>query len=363
MGKSKPQAPPTATSQNITQTDIPAYARPYYEDILQRGQAESNREYTPYEQDRISGFNANQTGVQQDTFGMQRPDQLGTADTVGTQAGLGAIAAGQYNPNTFNAQQVDPRFQAQTGSFINPGVSQAYASPYMQDVVDVRKDEAIRDAQKGQLTQNLDAARRGTYGGSRQLLATTERERNLGDELSQIQATGSQSAYDAANRAFEQEQGRGLQTQGMNLQYGMQGDLANQQAGLQAQQFGEQSNQFGANLGMQGIQTGLEGARTLADLGSNQQQTDLQRYQAQAAAGAEQQGLEQQHLDTAYGDFLRQRDYPMEQLGYFSNLLRGQSVPLSSSTTSYAQPPSMVSQIGGLGLAGLSAYKMYNGKG
>jgi len=43
----------------------------------------------------------------------------------------------------------------------------------------------------------------------------------------------------------------------------------------------------------------------------------------------------------------------MEQLGYFSNLMRGIPVGLGSTATTYAQPPSMVSQIGGLGIAGL----------
>ena len=48
----------------------------------------------------------------------------------------------------------------------------------------------------------------------------------------------------------------------------------------------------------------------------------------------------------------------MEQLGYFSNLMRGIPVQLGSTATTYAQPPSMASQLGGLGIAGLGLSKL-----
>ena len=71
-----------------------------------------------------------------------------------------------------------------------------------------------------------------------------------------------------------------------------------------------------------------------------------------------QRALEQQQMDLAYADFLRQRDYPMEQLGYYSALLRGLPMTMGSTQTTYAQPPSMASQIGGLGLGALSLSKL-----
>jgi len=71
--------------------------------------------------------------------------------------------------------------------------------------------------------------------------------------------------------------------------------------------------------------------------------------------------MEQQLLDQRYADFLRQRDYPMEQLGYYSNLLRGLPMQLSSTQTTSAPPPSIASQIGGLGLSALGLYNMAGG--
>ena len=101
--------------------------------------------------------------------------------------------------------------------------------------------------------------------------------------------------------------------------------------------------------------------QTLGNLGQYQQQADLQRLQAQAGAAGEQQALEQRYLDQYYADFLRQRDFPMEQLGQFSNLMRGIPVGLSTTGTTYATPPSFASQALGAGLAGLGAYNTFRG--
>lgn len=302
MGKGGGGGAPPPQNQTVTQTNLPEYARPYFENIMQRAQAESYRPYTPYESERIAGFTPGQVAAQQETFGMQTPGQFGFGTGLTGAGGIGALASGQQY----------------MGMATSPGAQQAFMSPYMQNVVDVQKQEAIRDAQKGLLGQNLAAARQGTYGGARQTLAQTERDRNLQAQLAQIQAAGSQKAFEA----------------------------------------GQQAQQFGANLGLQGFGQAAQAGAAMGQLGAQQQQTDLARIQAQAAAGAEQRSLEQQRLDTAYADFLRQRDYPMEQLGYYSNLLRGVPVQLGSTQTTYAQPPSMISQVGGLGLAGLGLYNL-----
>jgi hypothetical protein len=355
MGTGNKQAQPT--NQTITQTNLPAYAKPYFTDLLKRGQAASYQDYVPYEGQRIAGFSPDQQQAMQGVTGLQAPGQFGTATGLATTAGLGALTAGQYTPGQF-ISPMTASGTATTGSFVDPGTASQFMSPYMQNVVDVQKAEAIRDAQKGQLAQNLAAPRMGTYGGARQLLATTERERSLGQQLGQIQATGSQSAYDAAQRAFEAEQGRGLQAQQLNMQTGLQSQMANQQAMMEAQRMAEQSRQFGGSLGLQGLSQAMQGAQTLGDLGSAQQQSDLQRLQAQLGIGSQEQALDQQRLDTAYGDFLRQRDYPMEMLGYYSNLLQGLLMQMGSTQTTYAQPPSFGAQLAGAGLGALGMYQL-----
>lgn len=291
---------PQPTQQTVTQTNLPEYAKPYFENIMGRAQAESYRPYQAYSAERLAGFTPGQQAAQAETLGMTTPTQFAPATGGAMAAGATGLGAG---------------VQGLGAAFTDPT---QMMSPFMQGVVDVQKREAITDAQKAQLGQNLAAARQGTYGGARQLLAQTERERNLQTQLGDIQARGLEGAYQAAAQ-------RGMQL---------------------------------GQLGMQGLGMGLQGAQTLGQLGQTQQQTDLQRIQAQAAAGAEQRQFEQQRMDQAYADFLRQRDYPMEQLGYFSNILRGVPVGLGSTATTYAQPPSLLSQASGLGLAGLGLYNL-----
>lgn len=286
--------------QQVTQTtsNLPEYARPYFENIMQRAQAESYRGYTPYQAERIAGFTPGQTAAQQETLGMQTPGQFGVGTGLAGAAGLGSLGAGQQY----------------MGMATSPTQMEAFMSPYQQAVTDVAKRGAVREAQIAQMQANLGAARQGTYGGARQALQQAERERGLLDRLSGLQAEGSQKAFEAARQA----------------------------------------QQYGMDLGLRGFGQGIQAGQTLGQLGQTQQQANLQRLTAQEAVGAQQRGLEQQRLDQAYADFLRQRDYPMEQLGYFSNLLRGIPVQLGSTQTTYAQPPSIASQVGGLGLAGLS---------
>lgn len=299
-GGSQPQ------NQTVTQTNLPRYAKPYFENLLQRGQAESYREYTPYGAERIAGFTPGQTAAQQEAAGMKTPGQFGAGTGLIGAGGLGSLASGaQY-----------------MGMATSPGAQQAFMSPYMQNVVDVQKREAITDAQKQQLMANLGAARQGTYGGSRQLLAGTERERALGQQLSDIQARGLQSAYDQAMKSM----------------------------------------QFGSELGLRGYGQAAQAGQALGQMGTAEQAANLERLKAQSAVGAEQRAFEQQKMDQDYADFLRQRDYPMEQLGYFSSLLRGLPMQMGSTQTTYAQPPSIASQVGGLGLAGLGLSRMLGGQ-
>lgn len=318
---------PSKTQVTNTTSNLPEYARPYFENIVQRAQAESYRPYTPYEDQRIANFSPQQQQVQQEAAGMRTPGQFGAATGFAGAAGLGSLLGSQYQTGQF-----------QSGRFGNPQ-AQEYMSPFMQNVVDIQKREAVRDAQIGQLGNNLSAARTGTYGGARQLLAQMERERNLGQQLGDIQARGSQSAFENAQQQFERDRG----------------------AFMDAQKMTEQSRQFGSTLGLQGLGQTLEASQILGNLGQTQQGADLQRMQFQNAMGAEQQNQQQRILDQNYADFLRQRDYPMEQLGYFSSILQGFPLQLNSSATTYAQPPSMASQIGGLGLGALGLYNMSRG--
>ena len=369
--------PPTQQVNSTTTTNnLPEYARPYFENILQRSQAESYRPYTPYEGQRIAGFTPDQQALQTEIRNMQTPGQFGAASDLAYGAGLGAANAGQYAPTAVFNQQVQmpflERYGMQGAEQFGNQQAQQYMSPYAQNVMDVQKREAVRDAQKTQLAQDLGAARQGTYGGARQLLAATERERALGQQLGDIQARGLQSSYENAQAQFERDRSAGfnvgqqnlqaaMQRQQLGTQTGLQAALANQSSNLDAQRLAEQSRQFGSQQGLAANAQALEAGRTLGNLGLTQQQADMQRLGLQGTAADQYQQQRQRQYDTAYADFLRQRDYPMELLGQYSNLLRGVPVGLNTTGTTYAPPPSMLAQMGGVGLGAASLAQLSRG--
>ena len=296
-----PSAPPAPTS--TSQTTIPEYAKPYAERMLGKTEALTESPYQTYGGQRLATATPEQQAVRQNVAAMQQPGQFAAGTGLAGAGGLSALGAGQQ----YMAMATDPMAQ------------QAFMSPYMQNVVDLQKQEAIRDAQKGQLAQNLAAARQGTYGGARQLLAGTERERNLQQNLANIQATGAQKAYEQA-------------MQGM---------------------------QFGTQAGIQGSQAATQAGATLGQLGIGQQQQALDLAKAQEAFGGMGQAEQQKAFDIQYQDFLQQQQNPYKQLGFMSDILRGSAnLTATGGKTVYEAPPSVASQIGGLGLAGLGVYNL-----
>jgi hypothetical protein len=412
MGKGGGAPPPS--SQTVTQTNLPEYARPYFENLLQRSQAESYRDYQPYEAERISGFDPMQQQAFQRVGEQQIAPQIGQASNLagavgqgalGTQptaAGLqqqalqygglgsqygalgamtaplaqqyGAGAAGIGQMGVGAAQQGFGAGQQYAQQATSPEAMQAYMSPYMQNVVEQQQREAARQSEIQRQGIQSQAAQQGAFGGSRSAIVEAERQRNLATQLGDIQGAGLQRAFEQAQQA--QQFGSQLGLQGLQAGYGGLGlGIQGQEAGMRGIQTGLQGTAQGiqgAQAGLQGVgqatgagQYGLQGlstagqaAGTLGQLGQTQFGQETGITEAMSRAGEQQRGLEQQRLDQSYADFLRQRDYPMEQLGYFSNMLRGLPVQMGSTQTTYAPPPSMVSQIGGLGLGGLGLYNL-----
>ena len=241
---------------------------------------------------------------------------------VGTEIGQMTTPT-QFNMGMGSAGSAYGILGGNMPSITNQGTMQQFMSPYTQNVVDVQKAEAIRDAQKGMTAQGLGAAKQGTYGGARQLLAQTELDRNLQTNLGRIQAQGLQSAYEAGQKGLEAERTAQLQR--------------------------------GTALGQ------LSDVFTRA--GTAEQAADIDRLKTQGAYGDLERAYQQQMLDARKEELMRQSEFPASQLGSMSNLLRG--VPLYQSAETKATttpPPSFASQLGGLGLTGLSMYNMLQGR-
>jgi hypothetical protein len=293
----------TQTSISTALTDVPAILKPYITDtggILPAAQKLLTQDYAttygdPLQQaglagsGRVAGMSPMQQQIGSELAGMQTPTQF-TQGTGAAQLGLGAL-----------------------GSMISPEMMQMYMSPYMQNVVDVNKQEALRDAQKGLMAGNLASAKQGTYGGARNALMMSEAERNLQTKLGNIQATGTQQAFEAAQKA---------------------------------------------QLGQAAGYTGL--SQSLGALGTAEQATDIDRLKTQGAFGDLQRATQQQQLDAQYQDLMSKLNYPLSNLETMNALVRG--VPLSQTAASQkttTPPPSFASQLAGTGLTGLSLYNMF----
>jgi hypothetical protein len=452
---------PTQTTSY--QTNIPEYAKPYVETMLGAtqkqlfqgtptegggfditgfqpykaygGTYDEAGNQTSYDPSKgIAGFQPMQTSAQQGIAGMQVPGEYGqaagatqqsmqnlqNANYQGGNFGNQFRSPGQYQPAQFSMSeaqapdlqnfQMDPAERVRTQSFNQPGSAEAYMSPYMQNVVDIQKREAQRQSGIQGTQQQAQAVGAGAFGGSRDAIMRAERERNLGQQMGDIQATGQQAAFQNAQQQFNAEQQARLQAQQANQQAGltvggqnlgaklgvqqlgagqnMQAQLANQQMlqqaqqaqeqsrqfgagqgmtaaqqraqyGLAGQQLGEQSRQYGAGYGLQANQAALGAANQLAALGGQQLQAQQGIYGLQNQYGAQQQAMEQQIKNQAVQDYANAQQYPLMQLGTMSNMLRG--LPMQSQTTQQyvAQPNALTQGIGAVG-AGLSAYNAFN---
>jgi hypothetical protein len=152
-----------------------------------------------------------------------------------------------------------------------------------------------------------------------------------------------------------------LETQRLGTQTGLAALQSNQQADLDRQRMYEQSRQFGSSQGLAGYGLAGQMGQTLTNIGSARSQADLARYGMQTSTAAQQQALNQQYLDMQYQDFLRQRDYPMEQMQQYSSLLRGVPITPNTTSTTYAPNASLGSQLMGGGLAAAGIYNTFRG--
>lgn len=323
-GSSGPQQSTTVN------TNIPEYARPYVENMLEstqkqiynyndQGQQTGFRPYQPYSKnpsDYVAGFSPLQQQSQAAVANLQAPDQYAQGSGLAGMAGLGSLGiAGQ-------AAGAGQRYNQMAQ---DPYAMQGFMSPYMQNVVDYQKSQAVRDYGIGQQGLRAQAARSGAFGGSRQAIQESEAQRSLGSQLQGIEAQGAQQAFQNA----------------------------------------QQAQQFGANLGLQGYGQALQGlgqantaAGTLGQLGTAQLGAQTNIAQLQSQAGAQQQAQEQQKINQAIQDYATAQQYPYMQLGIMNSMLRG--LPLQSTTTaSYQAQPSTGQQLLGYGLGALGAYKAF----
>jgi len=297
---------PTSTNVSSALTDVPDILKPYITGaggVLPTAQTITGKSY-----DEMYG-NALKTA------GLAGAGRVASLSPMQTQVGeslKNMALPSQYGVGTNAVQSGIDTLQGLT----DPNQTQAFMSPYVQNVVDVNKAEALRDAQKQLVGANLASSRQGTYGGARNALMQSEADRNLQTKMGSIQATGMQNAFDAAQKA----------------------QLA------QAQGYGSLGSTMGA-------------------LGTAQQAGQMDITKAQGAYGDLQRNVQQNQLDAQYNDLMTKLNQPLTNVETMSNLARG--TPLTQTATASTQttpPPSFASQLAGMGLTGLSLYNMFGNR-
>ncbi len=416
-GRSKSSPAPTET--RVTQTDLPEYVQPYFERLLKRGEAESNQPYTPYGGERIAYFSPDELASQGMTRGYaqagtppeyqiasQRAMMLGGPYGSGYQAGQygSGYEAGMMGPG-YQAQGYGPTYQARSaGPDYNvlgyESNLDRFMNPYQQAVTDVAKREAIRTSEIiGDKTADA-AAMSGGLGGYREAIMQSERERNLAQQLEDIQTKGSLGAYQSAQAQLAAERQAQLDASRFGLQqftaeeqarqaqekfgqsaYGLTEGSFQKQAQLDTQRYqaGEAARQAAAKLGLTAAQQneaarqaqekfdqsaynmsqryGLASVDALRGVGGDIQDDVRQRIGALTGIGQQQRAMQQASMDMGYQDFLRQQGFGQQQLGFLGGLLRGVPVQPQQQISTYQQQPGLFQTALGAGLSGLGLYK------
>tara|TARA_A100000172_G_scaffold29394_1_gene17416 strand:- start:241 stop:1440 length:1200 start_codon:yes stop_codon:yes gene_type:complete len=397
MGKGGGQ--PTTTKQEITQTNLPEYVRPYFERLLQRTESESKRDYEPYVGQRITDPSTDLLSSEQmvrDITGRGLPGLDKAFSSLDTGSGLIGQGVGKYGlgerlvgegsevargtlddlgratARTEQSFGFDP-YQFSDARQFTGAERDRYMSPYLEGVLDVQKRKAREDYMKSMPQQAATAIGAGAFGGSREGVQRAEAQSDYLDRVGDIEATGRQQAFDRASQLFEADRRAemgldqtraGERREAERLGLGAAQQLAGMgQTRLGVGQalggFGGQLAGFGQGLAGLGGQFGQLGGQ-YANLATKARAGDVEAARMLEQIGKAQMGRDQASLDMGYQDFLRQQAYPQEKLGLLSSVLRG--IPVQPNTmTKQMTPYDPFGRAIGLGLTALGGSGYFGG--
>lgn len=276
---------PVQTTTVSGQQSIPAELMPYFnqaeskpgagdQGILQRARELTTRNYdTTY-------------GSALSKAGLAGSDRIASISPMQAQVGQ-QLQSLQLDQGYGQARDI-------YGGMSDPNRVGQYMNPYLQLALNPQIRQATENARINSVAQDRGAARAGSYGGARNILAQQQANKNLQANLADITGKGYSTAFDTA------------------------------------------------------MKTQLAQAQGLTDTATKATGANLANLQAQGAYGDLQRAIQQQQLDTQYSDLMRKQDFPMEQVGNMANILRG--VPIvqtGGQTTVSTPPPSFASQFTG----------------
>ena len=367
MGKG---SAPVETKREVVQTNLPDFIRPYFERLVQRTEAESQRDYEPYVGQRIADPSADLLASEQkvrDLASTGIPGITGATEAVGTGLDLISQGVGKYgvgerlvgegseiargtlgqygraedllnrtlgtidetkgmvrdargdisdargqlgraSTRTEQAFGFDPYQFADARQFTGEERDR-YMSPYLEGVLDVQKRRAREDFLKSMPQQAATAIGAGAFGGSREGVQRAETERGL-----------QQVKGDTLSRLLSQGFTTALQA---------------------AQNAGRLSGGLGQAFGTL--------AGTTGDLGRLQQALGQADISQLTQLGALRQGQQQAQLDAQRQNLLQQAQEPFTRLQLGQNLLQGMPSASIPSTFQQATQPGANPFLQGIG--------------
>lgn len=306
----------------------------------------------------------------------------------------------QQAANMNGLASASPYLSAASGDF--PSNAGRYMSPYTAGVTDKIADLGARNLGESLLPQiSDDFIKSGQYGSTRQRDLVGRAIRDTNESVLAEQARSLEAGYGTAGQLYNQDASRyaglagtagnlGLGQGNLSLNVGktladIQGSDLNRQltAGQGISSLGQFTTesqaadaarklQAGQSIGSLGVQRGqlglsaagnrastmLDASQQFAALGDQRQQQGLTDASSLENIGQTQRGINQQNLNTAYGDFTEQRDYPWQQISRGVGIVGGQQLPTSTTTQGQTQGggPSTAAQVGGAIATGLGLY-------
>lgn len=306
--------PPSVTTYGSSTSNLPQWLSDYTQALITKANATAGEAYTPYQGPRVAGLNSDQTNA----FDLVRNNVGGWNDEMEQAESQNAGALTQSMPYLQQAGQSTPDAITRGG----------YLNPYTDNVIARGTLEANRNYNENILP-------------------------GLEDRFTRNGQSGSTAHYREADRA-SRDLTEGVQSQAMEA-------LAKgwDTAGAQYQNDAARNLQLGSTIG----NLNLDASKNSADLAAGRQRMAGLDAAGLNAIGETEQQQTQKNLDTAYGDFQNQLNYPKEQLAFLQSMIQGVPHDSTSTTTGTAPAsavgPSPLAQF----LALYGAYKDVKGDG
>ena len=246
---------------------------------------------------------------------------------------------------------------------------QSFVNPYATNVVDAAARKFREEGARQQTDLGATAAMSGGFGGSRAAILSGMQNRSQLEGIGDLYSKGLSSAYESALAAAQE--GRSRQLQGAQAQSQAAGQST--AAGNLARAASGEMRQFGALQGQLGGQQRqlMDSTRQLGDsqrgygmdqitAAGKRQQLGAADVAGQLGVAGLQQGIDQRAMDIGYADFLKEQEYPKDQLNFLSGIIQG--IPYRTGAGAAAQQydkPSNFDKAAAFASDALSIYDMF----